>query len=171
MRELMVLRHGKSDWGADTGSDHERPINSRGVRSARAVGRWVSSVSLIPDLVVSSTAVRARTTAELAIASGDWPVKLQLEDRLYAADPMVAIDVIASTSPAVERLMVVGHQPTWSSLVGALIGGGAVEMPTAGLSVLNVRVSRWSDIAWSSASLAMHVYPRALVAAGFDGTT
>ena len=115
MKTLLLMRHAKSDWGADYGSDHDRPLNRRGIESARLMGRVLSAESLAPSLVISSTAVRARHTAELAIEAGNWAADLVLERALYDEGPSGVI-TRASAAPDVPSLMLVGHQPTWSML-------------------------------------------------------
>ena len=87
MKRLILLRHAKSDWAADYGGDHERPINQRGHRAAEAMGRWLSLTGHAPDHVVSSSAVRARTTAEVAAAGGDWEADIEIDSVVYEAAP------------------------------------------------------------------------------------
>ena len=71
MPTLMVMRHAKSDWDAEYAGDINRPLNDRGIRSARSDGTSLGqSAAMVPELVISSPAVRARTTAEFAIESG-----------------------------------------------------------------------------------------------------
>ena len=71
MKTLLVMRHAKSDWGAPLGDDHERPLADRGVKAARRMGCFLTDSGSVPQLVISSTAVRARTTAELAAEPGE----------------------------------------------------------------------------------------------------
>lgn len=138
------MRHAKSDWDADYGADHDRPLNDRGARSAEAMGRALVEERLVPGLVLSSTAVRARSTAELAIEAGGWDCETRLDPRLYGNGPDTAVEVAAS-APPVGRLMMVGHQPTLSLLVQALTGEG-VEIKTATVVVVEVPGEVWSDI-------------------------
>ena len=69
MKSVILFRHGKSDWNASYGSDHERPLSKRGVHAAMRMGRFLAEKNQIPDLVISSTALRAQSTAKLAINS------------------------------------------------------------------------------------------------------
>ena len=158
MPTLLVMRHAKSDWNADYGSDHDRPLNSRGVRSARVMGEVLASRGLVPDLVISSTAVRARTTAELAIEAGEWVCELRLEPDLYGSGPDRAVAIAAAVSNA-GTLMLVGHQPTWSQLVASLSGVGA-DMRTATVAVLEVPGPGWKGIARSGGALVEVIQPR-----------
>ena len=86
MPDLMLLRHAKSDWKAAYGTDRDRPLNKRGIRSARAVGEFVSRYRLMPELVLASPAVRTRTTAELAAEAGAWNSPIEVVPKLYGAD-------------------------------------------------------------------------------------
>src|SRR5919106_1216821 len=72
MKTLLVMRHAKSDWNADYGRDHERPLNERGIGSARLMGKVLSDKGQAPDLVITSTALRAQKTAALAKEAGKW---------------------------------------------------------------------------------------------------
>lgn len=141
MKTLLVMRHAKSDWSADHGSDHDRPLNDRGVRSARVMGELLAREDLVPELVISSTAHRARRTAEIAIESGGWDARLVLDPAFYGSGVAEVIEV-ASSAPPVQRLMLVGHQPTWSMLVAAL-SGQRVEMKTATVAIIEFGFDDW----------------------------
>ena len=145
MKTLLVMRHAKSDWDADYARDHDRPLNRRGEEAAEEMGRFLARIDLVPELVLSSTAVRARTTAELAIAAGAWDADLHLDPGLYRSAVDTVLGIVAK-SPDVARLMVVGHQPTWGSLVARLTGevvdaqsgarvGGKVDGALVGLDL------------------------------------
>ena len=71
MKSVILFRHGKSDWNASYGSDHDRPLNSRGIKAAKKMGLFLSTKNQIPDIVISSTATRAKTTAQLAMESAN----------------------------------------------------------------------------------------------------
>jgi phosphohistidine phosphatase len=158
MRTLLVMRHAKSDWNADYGRDHERPLNNRGVRSARHMGRLLSEEGRVPALVMTSTAVRARSTAELANEAGDWEAEIVLDPNLYGTDADTAIGV-ASDAPDVERVMLVGHQPTWSTLV-AVLTGEPVEMKTATVAVVEFDIDEWRGLAAGQGRLVAVFHPR-----------
>lgn len=144
MTTLQLLRHAKSDWGAGA-SDHERPLNDRGVRAATAIGRFLATTGRAPERVLTSSAVRARTTAERAIASGRWDTDLVVLDELYLPSVDGVLAAVAEHGDDVGTLMVVGHEPTWSGLVGHLTSA-VVRYPTAALAVLDLHVRRWSEV-------------------------
>lgn len=158
MKTLLLMRHAKSDWDADYGDDHDRPLNERGTRSARLMGRVLADEGLEPAHVISSTALRARTTAELANEAGEWGARLSLERALYDEGPKGVLATVAST-PDVARLMLVGHQPTWSMLVAALTGE-RVEMKTATVAVIDLEVETWAGLANGTGTLRGILHPR-----------
>jgi phosphohistidine phosphatase len=162
MRTLLVMRHAKSDWGVTSGSDHERPLARRGVKAARRMGRFLTDAGTVPDLVLSSTAVRALTTAELAAEAGGWSCKIFTRRDLYASDPERVLEVVGEIENGVERLLIAGHEPTWSTLVTWLIGGGRVRMPTAAVACLDLPHGDWIDLAPATCELRWLMTPKML---------
>jgi phosphohistidine phosphatase len=158
MATLLLMRHGKSDWGASHQGDHERPLNGRGVRSARIIGRLLAARGEVPDHVISSTAVRARTSAELAKEAGGWECQISLDADLYHSGPDGVIEV-AAQAPEVGRLMLVGHQPTWSLLSQELTGTW-VDMKTATVAVIEFDIAGWAGLGHARGALSDVINPR-----------
>ncbi len=162
MKTLLVMRHAKSDWGVASGGDHERVLARRGMKAARKIGRFLTESETTPDLVLSSTAVRALTTVELAAEAGEWGCKIVTSRDLYTGDPETVLEVIREIDNSVDRLLIAGHEPTWSTLVGWLIGGGGVQMPTAAVACLDLPEGGWIDLAPASCELRWLVTPKTL---------
>ena len=157
---LMLMRHGKSDWESDAPDDFSRPLTDRGVRSAERMGEVLRDLELVPDIVISSTAKRARSTAELARITGGWPCRLVLEDTLYGASFMEVLEVAASHGGDAERVMLVGHEPTWSLTVHHLTGA-RVAMKTATCADIELNAMRWRDVdTATSGALVALLQPR-----------
>lgn len=166
MKTLLLMRHAKSDWNADYGADHDRPLNQRGVRSARIIGRVLSARGHSPQLVVTSPAVRARSTASLAKEAGQWVCDIVVEPSLYGSGPDAAIQT-ASLAPDTDRLMLVGHQPTWSILVSVLTGDRA-EMRTGTVAVIDFDFDRWQDLPTARGRVTAAFQPRDYFETEFD---
>jgi phosphohistidine phosphatase len=162
MKTLLVMRHAKSDWGVVSGGDHERVLARRGIKAARKVGRFLTKSGMTPDLVISSTAVRALSTAELAVEAGGWGCEIVARGELYASDPERVLDVIHEVQNGFGRLLIAGHEPTWSTLVTWLIGGEKVGMPTAAVACLDLPHDDWVDLAPASCKLRWLVTPKTL---------
>jgi phosphohistidine phosphatase len=158
---LFILRHGKAGWNSDQG-DHERTLTSPGPGDAGRIGRLLTSAGVPPDLVLSSSAVRARTTAEIAFAEGAWTCPLEFSRELYEATPTTLLDRLLSLESAHERVLLVGHQPTLSELVGVLSGSAAPGFPTATLARIDFELETWSLVAPGTGRLMWLIPARAL---------
>ena len=163
MKSLYLLRHGKSDWDADYGgADHDRPLAPRGEKAARRVGRFLAEADARPDRVIASTAVRARTTALLAHEAGRWGCPLLETPTLYEASAEAVLALVQAEPAATGRLLLVGHEPTWSTLTQRLIGGGSVRVPTAGLVRVDFEVEQWAAARFGSGTLRLLLPPKML---------
>lgn len=162
MRTLLVMRHAKSDWGAPFDGDHDRPLASRGIKAARRMGRFLTDAVMVPDLILSSTAVRALTTAQLAKEAGAWDCEIVASRDLYGSGPERVLGVIGGVDHGIERLLIAGHEPTWSTLVNWLIGGGGVRMPTAAVACLDLPHGHWTDLAPATCELRWLMTPKLL---------
>lgn len=165
-KTLLLMRHAKSDWAADYESDHERPLNERGVRSATLIGRLIETLDLKPDIVLHSTATRATETAHLAADAGRWECELVPEKRFYGGSPDSVLDIVAGVSDA-DRLMLVGHEPVWSSLVGR-VTGRRTEMKTGTVAVVRVPLEEWAELPETEGVLVALHHPRSYFGSRWD---
>lgn len=168
MKTLLLLRHAKSDRSAPVAGDYERPLNKRGRSSARRIGRTLSRIHQEPGKVLSSSAVRACTTAELAIEAGGWSCPVSATRALYLSSPDSVLGQVVEQDDRWESLLVVGHEPTCSDLASRLIGGGRIEVPTAALLRIDFDAKRWSEVGYGEGGLVWMLTPRLLARLGLD---
>ena len=168
MKQLIVFRHGKSDWNAGSGSDHERPLNKRGRESAGRMGRFLAHIDQRPEHVITSSAVRARDTIELAAKAGDWSCPIVVTDALYGASPTSVLELVARCDDALERVLLAGHEPTWSELIANLTDGTPPVFPTAAMACLHFRAREWEDVTSGLGQMAWLVTPKLLAKIGLD---
>ncbi len=117
-RELIVLRHCKSDWDNAIRQDEQRPLSQRGVNNATTLGLWMSNQSLSADLVLCSTAVRARQTLELVNEGLEISAKnIQFDKALYLASLPTLLQCLSEVDQSFHSVMVVGHNPGLDYLV------------------------------------------------------
>lgn len=161
-RHLLLLRHAKSDWHADFASDHERPLSARGRRDAAAVGRFLAPPARQPELVISSSAVRALDTVRRAVREGGWSASVEVDSGLYASHPEAVLDRARQVPDDVHSLLLAGHEPVWSDLVGILAGGGQHRMPTAAVACLRLHGVGWRRLGPACATLLWLVPPKIL---------
>jgi len=150
MKTLLVQRHAKSSWKHPELSDHDRPLNKRGKRDAPRMGRLVAAQGLRPDVIVSSTARRARRTAEEVARHAGCEGVVQLDRRLYLASPDEIVDVVRGVAGSARRVMVVGHNPGLEDLV-ARLAGRHETLPTAALAALRLSIRSWAELTASTA--------------------
>ena len=164
MRTLLLLRHAKSSWKNSDVSDHDRPLNKRGKHDAPRIGRLLRRERLSPDLIVSSSAKRAgRTAGEVAKWSA-FEGTVQLERRLYLADPATIVDVVRRRGADARRVLIVGHNPGLEALVARLTAQDDLDpLPTAGLVQIRLEIDDWSEFRLSSDARLINVWrPREL---------
>ena len=168
MKTIMILRHGKSDWNADFRSDHDRPLAPRGQKASGLIGEFLRKGNLIPEKVLVSTATRARETILLAMQFGKWECPVDERNAMYMASPEQVLTIIQKQSDSINRLMLVGHNPTWENLVSLLVGGGRFRMPTASLARIRVPVEQWQKVSEGYGLLDFLITPK-LLNAGSSG--
>lgn len=153
------MRHAKSDWDASYDSDRDRPLNRRGVEAARTMGRVLAEAGQDPDRIVTSPAVRARTTAELVVQGAGWRTAISVRDELYGASPGEVISTIHDEGGKAQRLLVVGHEPTTSQTV-ATLAGARVRVATATAVGLDLAPDDWRRLEPGSTTIAYVLSPR-----------
>ena len=169
MKRIYLLRHGKSDWDAGYGTDHDRPLKNRGGRAARLMGRFLRATDQVPDAIVSSSAVRALTTAQLAAEAGDWGCEPRVEPAIYEATRSTVLDLIRGLDADLDSVLIAGHQPTFSEVTGSLVGSAQFRFPTAALACVDVPVARWDAVEFGRGMLVWFVTPKLLAGAGLSG--
>jgi phosphohistidine phosphatase len=157
MRELMVLRHAKSSWKNPGADDHDRPLNRRGERDAPRLGRWLRDEDLVPDAIVSSTAVRARTTAHAVAAACGYAGAVHVAPQLYLAGPDKYVAAARSLGGPAIRLLIVGHNPGVEELVLGLTGCEE-RMPTAALARIRLEIRGWDELRLDSPGRLIDVW-------------
>jgi phosphohistidine phosphatase len=165
MKSVWILRHAKAASHGSGDDDHSRPLTGRGRRQGDAVARYltdrVTSGASLPDLVISSSAVRARRTAEAAHSALGDGVPLEIEGDLYGADPDDIVTRLRLLPDDVEAVMIVGHNPTFHDLTLLLVSADDAEgrtrleagFPTAALAIVSLDAEVWTDVVAGSGRL------------------
>jgi phosphohistidine phosphatase len=162
MKTLLLLRHAKSSWDEPGTADFDRPLAKRGLRDAPRVGEFLKSSRVPVDLVLSSTARRARKTAELVSETAGFD-DIELTDEIYEATVSQLLDVVRGINDDHATVLMVGHNPGFEGLLGELCGPGAsFRVPTAAVACIELDVLRWRDAARGSGTLLWFVAPRVL---------
>ena len=161
-RQLILMRHAKSDWSDSTLSDHERPLNHRGKAAAPLMGRWLAEIDAVPELILCSTATRTRETVELLVDTWTRKPEVSYSNDLYLAHPETILKAASSDGCGVTRLMIIAHNPGIASLVGTL-AGEMMDMPTAATAVFEAAIPDWDQLRVGSPMKLSHfMRPKAL---------
>ena len=161
MKTLVIVRHGKSSWDNPGLSDHQRPLSKRGLKDAPLMGARLAESGPPVDRVISSSATRALTTAELVTHEMGLPWdEIQIEDALYHATEEDMIDLINEQDDYLDGLMLFGHNPGMTYLVNDLSDLDLDNLPTCGVVVLQFDVESWSEIGDGIALTAEIDYPK-----------
>ncbi|MFC6356019.1 SixA phosphatase family protein [Luethyella okanaganae] len=164
MRTLVLIRHAKSSWDTVGLADHDRPLNDRGRRDAPRMGRRLARRGTVPDLIVTSSAVRARSTAELIASElGAGTVveaaRIAVDERLYASSVEELALVIRSLDDDLGCVALVGHNPEISELARRF-SNEIDEMPTTAVVELSFDLASWADFGVTAPTMVLFDSPR-----------
>ena len=159
MKLLFLVRHAKSSWDDPSLDDHERPLNNRGLKSIPKMVHRLNGWQQGPQLIVTSSALRASQTAYSFSEGLDCSPKLESDPRIYTESAFELMDIIRETSDVVERLMLVGHNPAMTVLA-QMFGFKEDNLPTCGVLVFGFEVDCWQAIAEEQGTLFYYDYPK-----------
>ena len=145
MKTLLLMRHAKSSWKDTELSDNERPLNKRGKKDAPYMGEMLKEKELVPQLILSSTAVRARQTTELVAAACGFVGDVVYLDSYYLAEPDAYLAGLSTQSDDLERIMIVGHNPGLEGLL-QILSGRIEALPTGTIAYLSLPVTSWHGL-------------------------
>ena len=162
MKSILLFRHGKSEWNTYYDSDHNRPLAPRGIKAAKKMGVFLANKNQMPDLVISSTAVRARTTVELAMKEGKWPSAMILESAIYGGPPRILLSIAQSQLESIDSTCFVGHEPNFSMFISQACGLSHIQFTTANMAKVDFNVNEWKEIEFGSGTLDWIQRPKEL---------
>jgi len=157
MKTLLIMRHAKSDWENTKLADHERPLNPRGRQDAPRMGKLLKDEDLVPDLIISSTAERALTTAELTALACDFDGRLLTTRHFYLSDPADYLEQLRGVDDQFNRVMIVGHNPGMEELVADLTGQ-TEHFSTANIAHVELPISSWSQLTEDTTGTLRHLW-------------
>ncbi len=145
MKTLLIMRHAKSSWKEQELPDHDRPLKKRGRKDIANMAKILKKKALVPDLILSSTAIRAKDTATLMAEKLNFKGQLELVEKFYMAEPETYIQKIATVPDKVENLLIIGHNPGLEGLVMTL-GDKIVSLPTGSIAKIYLFIDKWSEL-------------------------
>jgi len=167
-RELIIMRHAKSDWHSEAGSDFDRPLNLRGIEDAPRMARWLVSANLKPDFIISSPALRAKqTAAEVVTSAGISTDAIKFDSRMYLADLDTLCSIIDELENTHQRVMLIGHNPGLEDLAKYLSKDELASQPDGSLlttaNIIHFRVPfLWHQLEPNKAEFVQIMRPKQL---------
>lgn len=144
MKTLYLVRHAKSSWDEKAISDFDRPLNKRGLRDAPFMAGLLAGRGERPEVIVTSSAKRAASTARFFAAAIGLPGELVIEMRpLYAASPETILGVVRELDDGFGSAMIVGHNPGLTQAADEIAPGSLLHMPTCSVASIELPVDSW----------------------------
>ena len=158
MKTLFLVRHAKSDWENSLLQDIERPLNSRGYDNANTMSRHFTS---IPDLIITSPAVRAASTALIFARNLNYHSnQILIKQELYESSVKDYLSVIKKIDKSFRSVMLFAHNPLISNVADYLTKGIPTEMPTCAIAGIEFDTDNWSELKPGSGRLILFDYPK-----------
>lgn len=161
MKTIVFIRHAKSSWKYPELTDFERPLNKRGKRDAPEMAIRLKGLNIQPDLIISSTAVRAKMTATYFAELLDYPsFKIQAEDKIYEASVTDVFEVIRGLNDNHNIIIVFGHNPTFTTIANHFSKTPIMNVPTCGMFGVQFQTESWKDFAESQSKFLFYDFPK-----------
>jgi phosphohistidine phosphatase len=159
MKKLFIIRHAKSDWSNPHLKDFDRPLNHRGNKNVPFMGKLLKNNGVFPDLILSSPALRAVSTAKLLAKEINYKNEIELNENIYETDYQTLLDIIRNVSDKNKTVFIIGHNPGLSNLVDYICPIN-LDMPTCAIVELDFNTPSWESISKENATLASYEYPK-----------
>ena len=161
MKTLYLVRHAKSSWDERDISDHDRKLNARGKRDAPKMGELLYSNDCHPDIIYSSSAKRALTTAKIIAEKIAYPVdNIVVSKNVYDATTNDLVNLINKIDDKYESVMLFGHNPGFTVLANLLADKYIDNMPTCAVAVIELNVEAWKEVESNCGKLIAFEYPK-----------
>lgn len=161
MKTLYIVRHGKSSWSDPSLPDMKRPLNQRGKMNGPEMGARLVDNDIKPDIMISSPAKRAKSTAKKIAKVIQYPKKdIVIEDQLYHSGEQSMLSLIQSQKNEIDKVMLFGHNPGLTDFANDLCGINIYNIPTTGIVGIKFNVDRWEKVDYKTGELLFFDYPK-----------
>ena len=161
MKTVLFVRHAKSSWKFPDLTDFQRPLNKRGLRDAPVMGKRLRKRGMFPDLIISSPAVRAYTTAKfIAKEVGYKPKAIQQEQKVYEASRETVLNILRQLPNDKNIVFIFGHNQTFTTLANYFSDDYIDNVPTSGMVAVNFDIDKWKDLSQKNSHFSFFDYPK-----------
>ncbi len=164
MKRLYLIRHAKSSWKHQDLDDFDRPLNNRGKRDAPNMGKRLKEQNAAPDLLLSSPANRALTTAETIAGEIGYPIEnIEADEDIYLAGVTTLLTVIKNITNDHHTVFLFGHNPGFTELANALANIRIDNVPTCGIVCIDFEIASWKQVGVGKGTLVSFEYPKQFI--------
>ncbi|MDX4061740.1 histidine phosphatase family protein [Aliarcobacter skirrowii] len=160
MRELILIRHAKSDWSNPLLDDFERPLNKRGSKNAPFMAKILKKELQKPDLIISSPSFRTKLTLEYFLKEFEYKGEIIFEKSIYEAPFENLLKVIKNVDDKYKTIFLIGHNPGLNDLANFLLGSFEDNIPTSGVLKIDFNTNSWKNISKDNSKLIFFKYPK-----------
>ncbi|MDX4025582.1 histidine phosphatase family protein [Aliarcobacter skirrowii] len=160
MRELILIRHAKSDWSNPLLDDFERPLNKRGEKNAPFMAKILKKEIQKPDLIISSPSFRTKLTLEYFLKEFEYKGEVIFEKSIYEAPFENLLKVIKNIDDKYKTIFLIGHNPGLNDLANFLLGSFEDNIPTSGVLKIDFDTNSWKNISKDNSKLIFFKYPK-----------
>ena len=143
MKTIILFRHGKANRDKDFSNDHDRTLAPHGIKDAKKMGQFLSQKNEIPDLVISSTAIRAKSTAKLAMKTGKWTCPLSFNEIIYTGSTNDLLTIVQEQDNTLNSICIVGHEPKFSNFIHHSTNNEKTKFSTGSMAKIDFDISKW----------------------------
>ncbi len=165
MKRLYITRHAKSSWEDLSVSDHDRDLIKTGETRTVKVAEYLKRNEPVPDLIVSSSALRALKTAKIFAGVLGYPLeKIKVEPSLYGCDEEDVFEILYGLSDDIKSVMIVGHNPAFTGFSNYFLKSKEQidNLPTSGVVAVKIKTKHWTDIHLAKHKLIFKAFPKKL---------
>ena len=156
MKKVIIVRHAKSSWTDFSLSDFDRPLDTRGIHDAQVMAERLKEAGFLPDKIISSNAVRAKTTA--GYFSNVFDISMEETNDLYHGLPDDYLDIIKAQDQKVGTIALFGHNPGITIIANLIKIGCTDNIPTCGIVIAELGDDNWSEAEWQKMKLLHLLY-------------
>jgi phosphohistidine phosphatase len=160
MKNLYLIRHAKSDWKSDYKNDFDRALNKRGKKAVLTMGNVLKEKKIIPDLILSSSAKRAKLTAKGLAREIVYNGEIKFIDTLYMAESETILEFIQQIDDMIDTLFIVGHNPEITQLGNMLTTNYIDNIPTLGIVAIELPIEHWRKLKTEDGKMKFFIYPK-----------
>ncbi len=161
MKKILVLRHATAEYKQNT-IDHDRKLTSSGYCDSKIIGKYLAKINNIPDLVITSSAIRALSTAQNAMSSGSWKSTLKINPTIYGGGPKSLLYLLAEQNDKYNSICLVGHEPNFSAFIAEMTDGIYRVLETCNIALIELKINSWSEIQFNKGILSWLIKPESL---------